>query len=99
MLINAKMPIIVDILTVMSRIQFVLSGVEHEKSFMTSGQGNLANCEDLDETRERRHVIRVRSVCSNKIKSSRTEKTSFSLKFWPKTTKYNMDYSIRCICK
>ena len=70
-----------------------------KKSCITSGQGNLANCEDLGETRERRHVIRVRSVCSNKIKSSGTEKTSFSLKFRPKTTKYKMDYSLRCICK
>ena len=70
-----------------------------KRSCVTSRQGNLANCEDLSETRERRHVIRVRSVCSNKIKSSGTEKTSFSLKFWLKTTKYKLDYSIRCICK
>ena len=42
MLINANMPTIVDILTVMSRIKFVLSGVEYEKSFITSGQGNVA---------------------------------------------------------
>ena len=37
MLINLKMPTIVGILTLMSRINFVLSGVEHEKSFITSG--------------------------------------------------------------
>ena len=60
------MPTIVEILTDMSRIKFVLSGVEYKKSYITLGQGNLANCEDLDETRERRHVIRVQSVCSNK---------------------------------
>ena len=79
MLVIAKMPTIVDILTVtcMSRLKFVLSGVEYEKSCITSGQGNLANCEDQGETRERRHVIRVRSVCSNKIKSSGTEKHHF----------------------
>ena len=36
MLKNVKMPTI-GILTFMSRINFVLSWVEHEKSFMTSG--------------------------------------------------------------
>ena len=37
MLINVKMPKIVGILTLMSRINFVLSVVEYEKSFITSG--------------------------------------------------------------
>ena len=37
MLINVKMPTIVGILTLMSRINFVLSGVEHEQSFVSSG--------------------------------------------------------------
>ena len=37
MLINVKMPKYVDILTFMSRINFVLSWVEHGKSFITSG--------------------------------------------------------------
>ena len=37
MLINAKMPTIVGILTFMSSIKFVLSSVEHGKSFITSG--------------------------------------------------------------
>ena len=37
MLINIKMPTIVGILTFMSRINFVLSCVEHGKSFITSG--------------------------------------------------------------
>ena len=36
LLINVKMPTIVGILTFMSRINFVLSWVEHEKSFITS---------------------------------------------------------------
>ena len=36
MLINVKMPTIVDILTFMSRINFVLRLVEQEKSFITS---------------------------------------------------------------
>ena len=36
-LINVKMPTIVGILTLMSRINFVLSWVEPEKSFITSG--------------------------------------------------------------
>ena len=35
MLINVKMPTIVGILTFMSRINFVLSCVEYEKSFIT----------------------------------------------------------------
>ena len=39
MLINVKMPTIVGILTLMSMINFVLSRVEHEKSFITSGPG------------------------------------------------------------
>ena len=38
MLINVKMPTIVGILTFMSRINFMLSWVEHEQSFITSGQ-------------------------------------------------------------
>ena len=37
MLINVKIPTIYGILTFMSRINFVLSSVEHEKSFITSG--------------------------------------------------------------
>ena len=36
MLINVKMPTVVGILAFMSRIIFVLSWVEHEKSFITS---------------------------------------------------------------
>ena len=36
-LINVKMPTIVGILTLMSRKNFMLSCVEHEKSFITSG--------------------------------------------------------------
>ena len=38
LLMNVKMPTIVGILTFMSRINFVLSWVEHEKSFTTSKQ-------------------------------------------------------------
>ena len=37
--INVKMPTIVGILTFMSRITFVLSRVEREKYFITSGPG------------------------------------------------------------
>ena len=36
MLINVEMPTTVGILTFMRRIKFVLSCVEHEKSFITS---------------------------------------------------------------
>ena len=49
LLINVKMPTIVGILTFMSRINFVLSWVEHEKCFITSGPDTLANGEDPDE--------------------------------------------------
>ena len=38
-LINVKMPTIVGILTFMSKQNFMLSWVEHEKSFITSGPG------------------------------------------------------------
>ena len=41
MLINVKMPTIYGILTFISRINFVLSRVEHEKSLITSGTGIL----------------------------------------------------------
>ena len=37
MLINVKMPTTVGILTYMSRINFVLSLVGHDKCFITSG--------------------------------------------------------------
>ena len=39
MLINVKMPTIVGVLTFMSKINFVPSGVEYEKSFITLGPG------------------------------------------------------------
>ena len=39
LLINVKMPTIVGILTLMSRKNFMLSRVEHEKSFITLGPG------------------------------------------------------------
>ena len=38
-LINVKMPTIVGIITFMSRKNFMLSLVKHEKSFKTSGPG------------------------------------------------------------
>ena len=39
--VNVKMPTIVGILTFMSRMNFKLCLVEHEKSLITSGQGLL----------------------------------------------------------
>ena len=45
MLINVKMPTIVGILTFMSRINFVLSCVEYEKCFITSGPGLQASAQ------------------------------------------------------
>ena len=41
MLINVKMPTIVGILTFMSRINFTLSRVEHEKRFYNLGASPL----------------------------------------------------------
>ena len=41
-LINVKMPTIVGILTFMSRKNFMLSWVEHEKCFITSGPGHCS---------------------------------------------------------
>ena len=41
MLINVKMPTFVGILTFMSRINLVLSRVEHRKSFITSEPGSV----------------------------------------------------------
>ena len=43
-LVNVKMPTIVGILTFLSRKNFVLSWVEHEKSFITSGPGFQVTC-------------------------------------------------------
>ena len=50
MLIHVKMSTIVGILTFMSRINFVLSWVSIEKSFITSGQGpgEIAQIRRLD---------------------------------------------------
>ena len=47
MLINVKMAVIVAILTFMSMINFMLSWVEHEKSFITSGTGFLIDSQLL----------------------------------------------------
>ena len=46
MLINVKMPTIVGILTFMSRINFVLSWVEHVVSFITSGPDQTAKAKE-----------------------------------------------------
>ena len=40
-LINVEIPTIVGILTFMSKINFVLSWIEHEKSFITLRPGDL----------------------------------------------------------
>ena len=52
LLINVKMPTIVGILTFMSKKNFMLNSVEHEKSFITSGPGR----NDVSATSLRRHV-------------------------------------------
>ena len=41
LLINVEMPTTVGILTFMSRKHFMLNSVEHEKSFITSGPGQV----------------------------------------------------------
>ena len=52
MQINVKMPIIVGILTFICRINFMLSQVEHGKSFITSGPGHhiMAKIEAILDT-------------------------------------------------
>ena len=47
LLINVKMPIIVGISTFMSRKNFMLSWVEHEKYFITSGPVSSSKGFDL----------------------------------------------------
>ena len=42
LLINVKMSTIVDIFTFMSKENFMLTRVEHEKSFITSGLADLS---------------------------------------------------------
>ena len=50
-LINVKMPTIVGILTFMSRKNIVLSWVEHEKSFITSGPfWSAVPCHEIKQT-------------------------------------------------
>ena len=44
MLINVKMPTIIDILAFMRWINFVLSCVEHENCFITSGPDYTCIC-------------------------------------------------------
>ena len=44
LLINVKMPTVVGILTFMSRIKFIFSGIEHEKGFITSRPGFVPDC-------------------------------------------------------
>ena len=48
MLINVKMPTSVGILTFMSRMNLVLSLVEHERSFITLGSGPRLNVGNAD---------------------------------------------------
>ena len=58
-LINVKVPIIVGILTFMSRKNFMLSRVEHEKSFITSGPGGESYGFVLSSLLEK-HRLRIR---------------------------------------
>ena len=46
LLINMKMPTIVGIFIFISRENLMLSGVEHEKSFITLGPGDMLKCCD-----------------------------------------------------
>ena len=62
MLINVKMPTIFGILTFMSRINFVLSWVEHGKSFITSGPGFIRS--QLKSVEQKYKWITVQSLCN-----------------------------------
>ena len=58
MLINVKMPTIVGISTFMSTINFMLSLVEHEKSFITSRPGSLEMwCHQSPHLRHQKGVV------------------------------------------
>ena len=52
LLINVKMPTIVGILTFMSRKKFMLSGVEHEIIFITSGPDLALFCDNKKTGRQ-----------------------------------------------
>ena len=53
LLINVKMVTIVGILTLMSRIDFMHSRVEHERSFITSGPGAASRPLGMQATQAR----------------------------------------------
>ena len=68
MFINVKMPTIVDILTLISMIHFMLSQMEHEKTFITAGP----ICVGCDTPFTLRHFLlecgnfsQVRNNCSH----------------------------------
>ena len=62
--INVKMPTIVGILTFMSRKNFMLNGVEHEKSFITSGPACLASQGLLNDAEQwLLYLYRIHNTC------------------------------------
>ena len=79
MLMNVKMPTIVGILTFMSRINFVLSQVEHEKSFITWGLTSRQECTIknqycyfstktyvLTDRKAKNHIVTDKKFCLSK---------------------------------
>ena len=64
LLINVKMPTIVGILTFMSRINFMLSWVENEKSFITSGPWFLSDSVEKPKDRFSHDKAQIRPAHS-----------------------------------
>ena len=86
MLINVKMPTIVGILTFMSWISFMLSWVEYEKSFKTSGPSPVWTfIEDVCAYIYDDNLIRLTKIsCAGpNYKSIRTLSNSFISTFGP----------------
>ena len=57
LLMNVKMPTIVGILTFMSRKNFMVSWVEHEKSFITSGPVCVQSTLDIPNSGVPKYLI------------------------------------------
>ena len=85
LLIIVKMPTIVGILTFISRINFVLSWVEHEKSFITSGPGDIEFIYTTwDKWAHIQHKVQVHKYIQGRFKlvcASAQSRVSAGLKF------------------
>ena len=76
LLINVKMPTIVDILTCMSRIQFMLTRVEYEKYFTTSEDRKCQNHRQQTNAMHREEETQNTSTQMTAIKHNQSKGTS-----------------------